>query len=393
MTPKRYRKPWLPLALFALGTAITLPTAGLVAARLASGPADNSIKSPALAVSVIRMDRTDGYPLRRVFTGQVEANRASSLGFERAGLLRGVLVKEGDAVNAGQVLARLDQALLGARRNEFEAALNDAEASLSLARSTLRRYRESVDEGAVTRQALDEASKGASAAEAGVDLAGARIASVDVEIAKSELRAPFDGVVTRRLADEGRVLPAGNPLLELQERAVPEIRVGVAGVLADTLKPAATYSLNWRGRSFPARLRAVLPIRALGTRTVDLLFVPIEPPAGLRPGELVELELTDWVDEPGFWLPLSALAEGTRGLWSAYAAEPLTEAPSNNLAADHQIAPRPLEILYQDGDRVFVRGPVNDGEQIVRSGLQRVVPGQLVRVTPDPAEQLALGGH
>ena len=390
MNPNAHRNTRFPLVSLLIGAAVALLAAGLVTAKLASEPAEHISSSPALGVQTLAVEKVQGYALRRIFTGQVEANRVSGLGFERAGLLLEVLVREGDAVRADQVVARLDTALLEAKRRELAAALDDAGARLSLAEATLRRYRDSVDDGAVTRQALDEAQEGRVAAQAQVDAAGARIASVDLDIAKSELRAPFDGIVTNRRADEGRVLQAGHPVLELQERTVPEIRVGLAGGLADTLRPGEEYALSWHGRKLSARLRSVLPVRRPGTRTRDALFESIDPPNGLHAGELVELELSHWLDEEGFWLPLSALAVGYRGLWQAYVTEPLNDFTPNELSADHRIAPRPVEVLYQEGERIFVRGSLLPGDRVVSAGLQRVVPGQLVRVLPDVAESVAM---
>lgn len=374
------------VAAFSLATL--WPIANLVTAQRAA-LTDSLPASPALAVAVLAVEPADGYALRRVFTGQVEAKRGGALGFERAGLLREVHAQEGAAVAAGQVLARLDSALLLAQRKELEAALDHAEARLALAEATRRRFQDSVGRGAVTPQALDEAREGARAARAAAELARARIASIEVDLAKSELRAPFAGTVIRRLADEGRVLPVGGPVLEVQEQAIPEVRVGIAGALADTLQPGRDYPLNWGDQTFSARLRAVLPVRALGQRTVDALFVPNEPSVHLRPGELVELELSDWVAEPGWWLPLAALAEGARGLWNVYAAE----RPTADANADHQLVARPVEVLHQDGDRVFVRGPLRGGDLIVATGLQRVVPGQEVRVLPMAADRIALEGR
>jgi RND family efflux transporter MFP subunit len=393
MTQKKLPKSWLPLAAVALGTAIALPAAALVAARFTENIPEEAPASPALGVSVLRVENVPGYELRRVFTGRVEANRTSGLGFERSGLLKTVLVLEGAQVAAGEVVARLDTALIETRRRELTAALASAQADLALAEATLNRYRESVDQGAVTRQSLDEAREGARAAKASVELAEARIASLDLDLEKSELCAPFDGVVTARLADEGRVLAAGSPVLELQERATPEIRVGVAGPLADGLTRGETYEVDWRGRLLHAELRALLPVRAQGTRTLDALFVPLDAPAALHPGELVELRLTQQISQPGFWLPVSALAEGTRGLWQTYALEPLAAPAPPGMMASHRVAPRPLELLYQEGDQVYVQGPLGDGEQLVRSGLQRVVPGQLVRLLREDSDQIAMGGR
>lgn len=386
----KFRFPQTLLYITAFSLAVVLPIVGWVTVQQTGQPTPAPPASPALAVAVHSVAWAEGYALRRIFTGQVEANRSSNLGFERAGLLREVRVEEGAPVTANQVLARLDAALLLAQRKELAATLNNAEARLALAEATYRRYQDSVTRGAVTRQALDEAREGARAAQAEVALAQARIASIDVDIAKTELRAPFTGTIIRRLADEGQVLPAGNPVLELQEQAIPEVRIGIAGVLADTLQREKEYLLTWREHTISARLRAVLPVRALGQRTVDALFTLSEPPARLHPGELVELELTEWIPQPGLWLPLAALAEGSRGLWNVYVAESFTPASLTQLNADHRLAARPVEILYQDGDRVFVRGPLRSGDRIVATGLQRVVPGQPVRVLPISASQAAM---
>lgn len=381
----------LRLKILLLGLSVCLAAAVLVAGRLVNAQGAGVAASPALAVSTLTTQRVSGYALRRVLTGRVEPQRSSAVGFERTGRLEAVPLEEGDRVSAGQVVARLDSALLAARRKELQAALAEAEAKLALARSTLHRYRGSVDRGAVTRQALDEARAGERAAEASLELAQARLGAVDIELAKSALRAPFDAVVIRRVADEGQVLAAGSPVLELQERAVPEVRVGVAGRLADGLQPGAVYQLHWRGGSIEARLRSVLPLRAAATRTVDALLAPLDAPPHLRAGDLVELELTQWVAEPGFWLPMTALAEGTRGLWQAYVTEPLTETAPPALVADHRIVPRPIEVIYLDGDRVYARGPLQNGERVVRAGTQRVVPGQLVRVLGQ--SHLAMEAH
>jgi RND family efflux transporter MFP subunit len=388
-----FRRPWLPLASIVLWLAAAVPAAGLVVLGKQTPDPDALPASPALGVEALRAEPADGYALRRVFAGRVEASRSGSLGFERAGLLAEVLVKEGDVVAAGQVLARLDTALLEAGRRELAAALAAAEADLALAESTLERHLASVEDGAVTRQSLDEARERARAARAGAELERARIASLDLDLSKSELRAPFAGTVVRRAEDEGRVLAAGAPVVALQEAAAPEIRVGLAGPLVDSMTPGGEYRFAWRGERFDARLRALLPLRAAGARTLDALFVPLDPPAGLRPGELVELVLSERVPEPGLWLPLSALAEGARGLWRVYALEPLSATRPNGLVADHRIAPVAVEVIYQEGDRVYVRGPLRRDGLLVRGGLQRVVPGQLVRLLPAAEDRVAMEGR
>ena len=103
----------------------------------------------ALPVETAKLQHQDAYYVARVFTGRVEARRESPLGFESAGLLAQVLVREGDTVERDQLIAVLDKARLQAQRDELMAAKDEAEARLALADATLKRTRGIVDQGGV----------------------------------------------------------------------------------------------------------------------------------------------------------------------------------------------------------------------------------------------------
>lgn len=369
---------WAVVLAAALGLVWALagqgtPPAGPAAAARQAAPT-------ALPVETLRIRLQDSYQARTLFTGRVQARRESALGFETAGRLAEVRVREGDRVETGDLLATLDTERLLARRAEQVAALAEAEARLALASATLERLRGVVESGGVSRQGLDEAREGRRTASAAVELARQRVAGIDVELAKSRLLAPFDGTLVERMADEGRVMATGEPVLRLLEAAPPEIRVGVAGDAVDRLEPGAVYALEHAGSTLAARLRTVLPLRSLRTRTVDALFDPVDADVELRPGDLVGLPLSVAVAAPGFWLPLSALAEGERGLWSLYVAVPDDAVPAG-LVASHRISRHGVELVHQESGRVFVRGLVQPGAEVVASGLHRVVPGQWVLVS------------
>ena len=352
---------------------------GLAEWQSASDPAAVPITSEPLTVTTAKPKQERGYAYRRQFTGRVEASRHSALGFELAGRIALIEVREGDLVQQDQVLAHLDTARLQARHQELQAGLSEARASLKLTRATWRRQDEIVERGGVSRQGLDEAREAFQTAKARVALIQRQIDSVRIELEKTRLRAPYDGVVVARRADEGRVADAGAVVLEMQESAPREMRVGVAGRLVDELSVGHTYRMQYRDRTFQARLRSLLPIRAATGRTVDALFDPVDADLELRPGDLVRLNLSEFVTEYGAWLPISALAEGPRGLWTVYIAAPVTEPVPPGIAATHRLQRRIVEVLYQDAERVYVRGLFSADDRVVTNGLQRVVPKQWVR--------------
>ena len=256
--------------------------------------------------------------------------------------------------------------------------LEQARSASEFAERSRERNEVAADFDGVSAQELDLAVDRANAAAAGLAAAEARLATVEVDLSKSSLRAPFAAVVVRRRFDEGQIVAAGQPVLDVQELAPPDVRVGVAGELTNELHEGDTRVLRVNGREVPGTVRAVLPVRDPATRTVDVIF-SLED-GDVLPGDLARLVLEQPVAEIGVWLPVSALAEGSRGLWTAYVAIPVEGGPVENSGATHYIEPRPVEVLYERADAVFVRGALTDDELYVTGGLTRVVPNQQVRI-------------
>ena len=343
----------------------------------------------ALLVSVEVIESASEYRLALDFIGRVQPTRESQVGFELAGELMSVAVDEGDIVETGDVLARLDTARLEARLAETVAAVDEARSSRDFAQRTYERNRDAAQGGGISEQAVDLSLDASNAAIARLVAAEARVNSVEVDIAKSTLVAPYDAVVTSRLFDEGNVVAAGSPIVHLQERALPEVRVGVSGELAATIAAGDEFRVTISGRDIPAAVRAVLPVRDPSTRTVDVIL-ELTVEALVYPGDLARLRLERTVDEEGFWLPVTALTEGSRGLWTVNVVEKIDYVPANG--ATHIIEARSVEVLHKDDARVFVRGALTPGDYFVTEGMQRIVPNQEVRVADALARNSAETG-
>lgn len=333
-------------------------------------------------VETISMTLAQGYTQTGKYTGRVEALLDSQLGFEIGGLLSEVSVDEGELVKKGAVLARLDTQRLQARRAEAKAALAQVRADLALAQATLARTEEALSYKGVSQQQLDEAKQRSNALTASEAVAKARLDSIDVDLKKARLTAPFDGVVVARLADPGQVLNSGSVLFQLQTADSPEVRIGVAPQAVASLQVGDTYSLQINRETVPAILKTIVPRRNDQTRTVDTLFEIPGSPASVRPGDLAVLTTDQWIEKSGFWLPISALTEGPRGLWQGLVAIP--EAKNA-----HKLINRTVEILYADGQRAFVRGTLSEGDLLVSDGVHRVVAGQMVRIHASNPARLA----
>jgi len=342
-------------------------------ADAAAATADQS-----LPVSVIRVGMQSSYRVSRMFTGRVTPRRRTDLGFELAGELAELAIDTGDRVEKGQRLARLDTAHRRARRRQLGAALAEARADLRLAEKTRSRTERLFKQGHVSEDRLDQAVAEAEAAQARVDSAVAEVALIDVELANSDLLAPYAGTIERRLLDEGAIVDPGEPVARLIEDSVLEAEIGLPLEFSRRLSPGAHLPLKTEsGELVFGRVRALVPaIRGDTRTTLVTLSIAGDVTADIADGSLVTLELKDRIEDAGFWIPISALSADVRGLWRVYTV----------VGADSG-APRVtfenVQILHSEDTRAYVSGTVNDGDLLLSGGVERVVPGDTVRIVSE----------
>jgi len=374
----RTRRPgrrWLSAALAGLAAVAVAAAAWLATAVGDAQP----VPSTVLAVSTQRVERVPGYRVRRAFVGSIRAARSTALAFDLAGRVEWIGPEDGESVDAGAVVARLETDRLQARHAELEAALAAARARLSQARNGDERLwaAHTADADAVGALALEDSGDRLAAARAELERVRQQRRRVALDLEKSALRAPFDALVTRRHLDPGAVVSAGGAVVSLVERATREARIGFAAPVADALQPGRRYPIETGGRVLEGQLQRLMPVEDGRLRTVEALFVLPDDAVALRPGQLATVAVELDYAEPGFWLPLPALTASVRGLWAVYAAEPMDAAPAE---ASHRLVRHEIEVLHEQDSRVYVRSTLPERARIVNAGVQRLTPGQAVRL-------------
>lgn len=433
---KRQRLLWV-------GSILLLSSLAIIMSNLSVKKQD--AKAPVAAkispVETMQIKPVAFYEESRAYTGQIVARRSSELGFERSGQLVFVAVDDGDRVKTGTPLARLDTSNLQTERHRLLAQKAQAVAQLqelkagpridkiAAARASVRQINEQLElarkkrsrrqalyaQGAISREQLDEVAFEASGLTARLDeatsnlkelLAGTRseqiaaqtasvkqldasIASIEINIAKSTIKAPFAGTISKRMVDEGTVVSSGQSILRLVESAGLEARIGVPVTAASKLKPGSKQQLRVGQKTYEARVSSVQPELDSSTRTLSVVLTLDESEkAAVMPGQLARLELVETIPTSGYWLPTTVLVRGTRGLWSSYVIAK-EQSPSDLSTPDStfRVERRDVEILHTETDvsdkgkavRVLVRGTLQPGDQVIVNGTHRIVPGQLVR--------------
>lgn len=348
----------------------------LLAAVLSGcGDSDARVAEPAYyhVAQGLVLQQQPGYEVTRSFIGRVEARQSASIGFEQSGKVARLFADEGETVAQGAVLAQQDTELLQVERQELQAQLQQAQADLALVHANLKRLNSLNKRGFTSEQSLDELQarqKGLLATRARVQ---ASLAANQLRIDKSTLLAPYSAQISRRLIDQGEVVGAGTPAYTLLQSGPAEVRVGVPVDMLKQLNAQQHLSVRVDRQQIDVRLLTKgFSVDAV-TRTVPLrLELPDD--VALVNGQLAYLSLPQTFTQPGYWLPLSALTDGVRGLWNIYSLQPQDD------AGLYELQSRDVQVLHATATHAFVTGALSDGEQVLSTGLQRLVPGQVVRL-------------
>ncbi|TXB68272.1 efflux RND transporter periplasmic adaptor subunit [Paracoccus aurantiacus] len=309
-----------------------------------------------------------GSDLEIELTGTLEALDTVELGFREGGRVTEILVSEGDHFAKNQVLGRIDPLQLQQALNVASASLDAARATEDQARQAAERAQAMLDRGVGTRAARDTARQELSAAETEAQQAQSTLDQARRSVENTELRAPFDGVVTSRTGEPGQVVGAAQSVLSLAAND---------GVEAVFMTPDLVFLNDAMGESIALSTLDIAAPPMTGTVTeISPLVDPTTGSVRVRakvsevPGELdllgasVRGRLKLSTGE-AFEIPWTALTSGEG-------------APSVWVVRDGKAELRAVEIERFDDESVLLSGGVEAGEVVVGAGSQKLYPGRPV---------------
>jgi len=355
MTPRTLRPGALPLLLLALLAA---------ASAAAQAPAPVVVATPEIAPAVETV----------TLSGSFVPRRQAALSPQVAGLVAEADFEPGDAVTAGSVLVRLDARLA-------ELRLAQADAEVTRAEAAYREAQRLADEARALRADKLFPETELRARESGVEVAAAAVAVAKAARDTSErqlelhnVRAPFAGVVVRRLVDAGEWLNQGTAVadivapddlwLELQapQSLWPQLaRLESAGVRVDALS----------AERFPATLAARVPRSDPGARTFLIRFKLDDAVADLTPGMSATAELTFASSEETLLIPRDALIRYPDGTTTVFVVEE---------GAKPVVRQRSVEVGRMYGDTAVIVAGLDALKPVVTRGNEGLADGQAVRL-------------
>ena len=216
-------------------------------------------------------------PLKAVNTALVKARVA--------GELQEFRVRAGELVKAGQIVARVEPTEYQARLRQAQQQAQWSKAQVDIAQRSFDNNRSLVDQGFISKTALDTSNANLAAAHANFQAAQASVDMAVKALDDASLRAPISGSVSQRLAQSGERVGIDARVLEIVDLSRLELEASVSAAESMDVRVGQSAHLQIEGASkgVSARVVRINPSAVVGSRAV-LLYLAIDNPAGLRAG-------------------------------------------------------------------------------------------------------------
>lgn len=352
-------------------------TRGFVKSRQAAASTPASAQAEAPPLQFLPSDLLAATPrdLRQTLsvTGSLRAINQAAVKARVAGEVREVLVREGEAVTAGQVLVRMDESDYRARQAQSEAALVAARGQLGIASKARDNNRVLMERGFISRNAFDTTASQYDIALANVDAAAGALAVTKKALADTVIRAPIAGLVASRSVQPGEKVAVDSKLLDVVDLSRMEMEVAVPTSDILGIAPGQEVAVRVEGlaQPMPARVARINPATQAGSRSIMAYLQLDNPQSLLRSGMFGEARLTLSKKSGVLALPQSAL-QGNGDSFFVYAIE------------GDKLERKTVQtgITGSDGDAVLVEitGGLAPGAQVVRRNLGNLPTGATVKV-------------
>ncbi len=361
-------------------TAMTLATPALAqekpqAARMQAGV-------PVVVAAVTAQD----VPVWLRGIGQVKPQQSVEIRPQVDGLLQQVLVREGDMVKAGQLLATLDDRAIKAALAQAQAQRAVAEAKLNVAKRDLKRYQNLSQSQAISAQQKDQQQATVQQLQAELQSVEAQINAQQVQLSFTQIHAPIAGQVGIRNVDAGNyVRPSDtqglfsvvqlDPIsveMALPQAQLPQLQQLMQQVRQQQAVPVEAFVRDDGDKLASGSLVVVDNKVSSGSGTIRIKADFANPTLALWPAQTVVVALRSKLLPQALTIPVKALQQGPQGafVWTV---------------DGDKAKVQPVQVL-ESTETVIVVSGVSAGQQVVVDGQSRLRPGAAV-VIKTAAEQ------
>jgi membrane fusion protein (multidrug efflux system) len=289
-------------------------------------------------------------------TGTVLANEEVDLKSEVPGKITEILFKEGSYVNAGDLLVKINDA-------DLQAQLQSAKSRLKLQKDTEYRQKQLLEKEAISQEDYDMTANQLQVNEAEVEL-------IKAQIAKTEIRAPFSGIIGLKNVSEGSFVDNTTVIASLQninpikiDFSVPERYSSVVNV-GDEIN----FSITGNNKKYIGNVYAIEPKIDPVTRTLQLRALCSNTGREILPGSFANIELVLKKIENAILIPSEALIPDIKG-------------QKVFIFRNGRATPQQVGTGIRTDVNIQLTSGVNEGDTIITSGMLQLRPGAPVTIS------------
>ncbi len=316
---------------------------------VASAPAARADEPRALSVTVEEVT-PERLTERLSTTGTIRANEQVELVSEISGKIDEIRFREGSRVAAGQLLLKIDDTELQAQREREQFRLE-------LAERRERQKKQLRDQGVISEDEYDVALNEA-------NVLRSQLRLIEAQLAKTEIRAPFAGVIGLRYVSDGSYLSPQKRIATLQDVDSVKVDFSVPEKYASRVKPGGEIAFSVKGdeRTFTAEIYAVEPSVDADTRSLSLRARSANPDGALVPGAFADVELVVAEFDDALTVPAIAVVPELGGK-KVFVVE------------GGKAQPRAVETGIRTDERVQIVSGLAPGERVIVSAIQQLRAG------------------
>jgi membrane fusion protein, multidrug efflux system len=300
-------------------------------------------------------------------TGTLVPAQRSDVASQASGRVIAVMVRPGDAVETGDVLAQIDRASLELQLAQQQATASATRVQLEGSRQQLERTEQLANQGLATPSALEQARASTSALQSQLDALETAVETAQLGLDNATVEAPFSGIVASRSVEPGQTIQAGTPLFSVVNLERMEFNAAASvnsSALVNSGQTAAVTVTGLEGQDFTGQVSRVNPVAVEGTRTVPIYIDLDNAEGALRGGMFATGNITVREEEGALAIPAAALREDAEGQFVL-------------VLEGETLARRAVEVVaeWSRGSTLEVTG-LEAGEVIVSAALTELQPGE-----------------
>jgi membrane fusion protein, multidrug efflux system len=292
-----------------------------------------------------------------------------------------MLIAEGMPVSKGQVVARLDTADLRAKVATQQAAVDEARAKLGLARKNHDTQRALLNQKYISQNAFDSAENSVELAQAALKSANSQLEMARRALDDATIRAPFDGIISRRFVQVGEKVATDAPVFALVDltQLLFEAQVPASEIPRVHTGQEVAFSVDgFSGRSFKGKVARINPTAEQGSRAMTVYVAVDNRDGALRGGMFAKGSVLLEKSAPNPLIPLAALRQ-SNGATVAYKVE------QGKLVAQ----PLKLGLRNEDDGLAEVMEGLRSGDHVVVARIDALKPGSAVKLPEKPVRDTA----